>query len=75
MKISGLIQKLEQYMEKYGDHEIYKQTNYTEMLEPVTRVMFGGGKRCVLYSMQSDIINKTNLSTEEWLEDCERRNK
>ena len=74
MKISELITQLEEYKSKYGDHEIYKQTNYTEMLEPITRIMFGGGKRCVLYSMQKDIINKVNLSTEEWLEDCERRN-
>lgn len=74
MKISELITQLEKYKSKYGDHEIYKQTNYTEMFEPITRIMFGGGKRCVLYSMQKDIINKVNLSTEEWLEDCERRN-
>lgn len=72
MKISELITQLEEYKSKYGDHEIYKQTNYTEMLEPITRIMFGGGKRCVLYSMQKDIINKVNLSTEEWLKDCEK---
>lgn len=72
MKISELIIQLEEYESKYGDHEIYKQTNYSEMLEPITRIMFGGGKRCVLYSMQTDIIDKTNLSTEEWLKDCEK---
>lgn len=74
MKISELIQELEQYKTKYGDHEIYKQTNYSEIVEPVTRIMFGGGRRCVLYSMQKDFKYKTNNSSQDWVKDCEENN-